>query len=414
MRVLHINYRDLGGGAANAANLIHQSLREAGVDSKMLVIDKHSQDPGVISAWTGLGKAYWWVRKKLSKVTELVQRDPSGAFCSSNFLAPSLLKQIKLQSPDIIHLHWIGSDTMDLKDLAQLNCPIVWTLHDMWPFCGTEHCALPWKGERWSSGYAPENRNAPATGIDLNQYTWNQKVKHWSQLGIHCVATSAWMRDCANRSQLTHLGAFRGAEKIHCGIDTNHFYSVDQAECREQLSLPQEGTILSFGAQNVDIETKGFRYLIQALERLDGSKPITILTFGSGKIPPLKNTQHIHFGSINDPAKLRLIYSASDLFLMPSLIESFGLVAAEAMACGTPVVCFDTTGLKDVVGHQSEGYRAKLFDADDFAAGIQWCLADADRLWQMKQAAQDKVHAHFTVEQLRNSYLKLYAKVLTQ
>ena len=77
-------------------------------------------------------------------------------------------------------------------------------------------------------------------------------------------------------------------------------------------------------------------------------------------------------GFLHDTISLRLAYSASDVFVAPSLMDAFGKTLAESMSCGTPAVCFDATGPKDIVDHKLNGYKAFPFDTSDLTAGINW------------------------------------------
>lgn len=410
MKVVHVNYRDLGGGAAVAASQIHKGLCSQGIDSKMLVIHKYGDDPNTHTIKDGLPKARWWIGKKLSKIAEHLQHDTTGAFHSANYFGSNLLQQIKELEPDIVHLHWIGCESLSIKQVAEINQPIVWTMHDMWPFCGAENLALPWRGERYINGYSRYNRNASSRGPDINRATWARKARYWKGKGFHAVAHSKWMQACVDQSKLAQIGAFHPSELIYLGIDQTLFYPDSKATNRKRLGLKADERVLLFGAHMTQIPTKGFTYLAEALSKITPKQPTTLLNFGQGTLPRLPNFRSISLGEVKDPELLRQAYSSSDLFLMPSMIESFGLVAAESMACGTPVVCFDTTGLRDVVGHRTEGYRAKQFDSDDFARGIDWCLESSERLQSLGMNGLAKVKNNFSLSQMCTNYRRVYEK----
>ena len=99
--------------------------------------------------------------------------------------------------------------------------------------------------------------------------------------------------------------------------------------------------------------------------------------------------------------------------LVPSVYEVFGQTASEAMACGTPVVAFATSGLKDIVDHQQNGYLAQAFDIEDLARGIQWILEDIDRYHQLCDRARKKVETEFNQIIQSQRYLSLFNKILT-
>ena len=99
-----------------------------------------------------------------------------------------------------------------------------------------------------------------------------------------------------------------------------------------------------------------------------------LVTFGGGGFTAPTAYQHRHLGTLTDLQHIAKLYSAADIMLVPSRLEAFGQTASEALACGTPVACFDTSGLRDIVLHKKDGYRAIAFDINDFVAGVLWCL----------------------------------------
>jgi glycosyltransferase involved in cell wall biosynthesis len=97
--------------------------------------------------------------------------------------------------------------------------------------------------------------------------------------------------------------------------------------------------------------------------------------------------------------------------VVPSRYEAFGQTASEALACGTPVVAFDVTGLKDIVDRQQNGYLAQPYDSEDLARGIAWVLEDAQRHEKLCRNAREKVEAKFTLAVQAREYQKLYQQI---
>ena len=122
---------------------------------------------------------------------------------------------------------------------------------------------------------------------------------------------------------------------------------------------------------------------------------------------------HAHLGFLSDTLSLRLLYAAADVFVAPSLMDAFGKTLAEAMACGTPVVCFDATGPKDIVEHRVTGYKATPFDPADLAAGIQWVL-DLPREWHdaLRRDARERAVKRFDSRVIAGQYKALYEEML--
>jgi glycosyltransferase involved in cell wall biosynthesis len=110
---------------------------------------------------------------------------------------------------------------------------------------------------------------------------------------------------------------------------------------------------------------------------------------------------------------MRLAYSAADVFAAPSTMEAFGKTLAEAQACGTPVVCFDATGPKDIVEHQVTGYKAQAFHAADLAKGIEWVLDQPmGRYELMRERSRERAVEHFDSHVIAGQYRQLYDEML--
>ena len=130
MKILHITNYDRLGGAGIAAFRLHQALRKAGIDSRMLVRKKLSDDPYVEEVWGLLIRVRGWLGAKIT-------RELGMEGCSLNILPTKLHKVLNASDADVIHLHWITNEIISIKEIAKINQPLVWTLHDMWPLLGT-------------------------------------------------------------------------------------------------------------------------------------------------------------------------------------------------------------------------------------------------------------------------------------
>lgn len=118
------------------------------------------------------------------------------------------------------------------------------------------------------------------------------------------------------------------------------------------------------------------------------------------------------FGYIADNERLRTLYCAADVLVFPSIQEAFGKVAAEALACGTPVVAFDATGPRDIVRHKQTGYAARPFDPADLASGVRWLLADRDRLLRIGNQAAADARERFSPATAAGRYRELYREII--
>ena len=406
MRVLHVNLSDLSGGAAIAAWRLHQGLLDLDVDSNILAYRIIQQDdPRVHRLVSGRRRQIYRVQLKLEQWLSKLQKDPMVFHCSPNFWTSPLVERINSLNPDLVHLHWVAADILPLNALREIKQPIVWTHHDMWPFCGAEHYSYD---ERWETGYSKNSRSAEASGLDLNRFVWRRKLHAWRDVPVTHVGPSRWMSECAEQSKLWKGSEGSRFEVIPNGLNTQVFRPYDQRQAREELGLSADAKLLLFGAHSVSSSIKGGDLLCDVLNLLkeDSGDDCQLVTFGAGAFNPPAEYQHRHLGSISDLEYLAKLYSAADVMLIPSRLEAFGQTASEALSCGTPVVCFDTSGLRDIVLHQNNGYRAECYDCSDFVEGVRWCLAEFQSGLDSEQ--WEATHARFSTENVAQKYYELY------
>ena len=187
---------------------------------------------------------------------------------------------------------------------------------------------------------------------------------------MHLVGTSRWIAAEAKRSSL--LRRFPSTI-IPNGLDTADFSPRDKAVAREKLGVPPDAKVVLFVAESSAIKRKGFDYLSAALEKMKARSDLFLLSVGSGK-PNVPDLPQLHLGRISDDRKLSEIYSAADVFVIPSLQESFGQTVTESLACGTPVVGFNTGGIPDMVRPGITGYLAPV----EMPTNLHW---QSPRYW---------------------------------
>jgi glycosyltransferase involved in cell wall biosynthesis len=315
-------------------------------------------------------------------------------------------------APDIVHLHWVAN-MMRLETLRRFKTPIVWTLHDSWPFTGG--CYVPVDCTRYldSCGSCPVLGSRKVN--DLSRLVWRRKQRAWQELNLTLIAPSNWIGECARASSL-----FRNAriKVIPNAIDTGRFKPADKVTAREILSLPQDKKLILFGAKAATKDpNKGFHLLKGALQELAGQieKGSTeLIVFGSseeGQVADFAFKTH-YLGWFNDEVSLALLYAAADVFVFPSIQESLGYTAMEAMACGIPCVAFRQGGVPDLIDHLENGYLAEAFEPTDLARGIAWVLENEQRRRNLSMAGRSKVEREFALEKVGKRHLALYQEIL--
>ncbi len=411
VKAIHLNHSDIIGGAARAAYRIHHALRSSGIDSFMRVNAATAGDWTVDGPPSKAAKLLAKVRPLVSGLLTKTLKTGNPIIHSPSVLTSRLSKVLNASDADVVHLHWVQGEMLSIADIGRIQKPLVWTLHDMWAFCGAEHYT---EDTRWRDGYTATNRPAHEAGFDLNRWTFARKHKQW-QRPMHIVTPSRWLADIALQSVLMRDWPIT---VIPNTLDTDAWQPINKPTARALLGLPLDVPLLLFGAMGGARDPrKGFHLLQAALGHLRGQLPgLELVIFGqlAPKVIPDMGFKVHYTGHLHDDISLRLIYSASDAIVVPSRQEAFGQTASEAHACGIPVVAFNATGLLDVVAHQQTGYLAKAFDASDLAAGIQWVLADAARLATLGAAARARAVALWSSEVVAQQYQTVYRAALAQ
>ena len=157
---------------------------------------------------------------------------------------------------DIVNLHWIGNNLIPIKKISKIRKPIVWTLHDMWAYTGSEHYS---QNERFVTGYNKTNRPEDLKGLDVEKYCWNLKRKYYPQK-MTIVPTSKWQLENLKKSYLLKNHQI---QKIPLPIDFNFWKRFDKKLSRKLLNLPQDKKIILIGSENLSHKRKGSNYLNQ-------------------------------------------------------------------------------------------------------------------------------------------------------
>ncbi|GAB4233141.1 MAG: glycosyltransferase family 4 protein [Stanieria sp.] len=411
MKTLHLLTYE-GTGAGRAAFRLHLGLLKERINSLMLLLQKSSQHDSIIE----LGKTTILFKKIQEK---LLGRTLSQTLAHNNTFSinttPSLiLNQVRSLNPSIINLHWVGWEFLRIEDFKNFKVPLVWTLQDIWPFTGGCHYSGDCDRYTKSCGACPQLKGDRES--DLSRWVWQRKAKAWQNLNLTIVAPSQWMAECAKSSSL-----FQNlrVEVIPFCLDTDQFQPIPRSQARQLLNLPLDKQLVLFGALSAtEDKRKGFQLLIPALQSLSQSgwkEKIELVVFGSSQPEkPIELGFKTHYlGSLNDEL-LKRAYSAADIMIVPSLQESFGQTASEALACGTPVAAFNATGLKDIIDHQQSGYLAKPYEIEDLARGIAWVLENEPRHQQLCLNARDKAVKEFSLARQARQYLSIYTELLNQ
>ncbi|MCY3799889.1 MAG: glycosyltransferase [Chloroflexi bacterium] len=405
MKVLHVSISDGGGGAALGAYRLHRGLRGSGVQSEMLVLRKVTEDPSVHRLSSRL-KRWGRARRRLAEGRHQRRlgdnpRAPGSGHWSLNLFNYPIASAINSFGSDVVHLHWVGDNFAPIGQLEKIRAPIVWTLRDMWAFSGGCHYAGDCFNYQAACGNCPQLVNRAED--DLSAKTHAAKRRAWAKLPLTVAPISEWLAECARNSSV--LGEKR-IEVIGNPIDPTVFKPLNRRTARQAFNLPLGKQLILFGAiGGTSDRRKGFRYLAEALGKLNNADSVELVVFGSARKEALDVDRPAHqLGRLHDEVSLSMLYSACDVYVLPTTQEALGKTLMEALACGTPCVTFEGTGPKDLVAHQVDGYLARMKDSADLAAGIKWTLA---RGWS-REELQRRIVQRYGVKQISERYIHLY------
>lgn len=404
MNVLHVNSVDLQGRRFNGYDLL-DGLRYRGIAAKQAVLTKQTTDSRVVEL-----AATPEERALHARVATAEERHSMN-----NMLFPwgrKLEQMDEFLEADLVHYHLIHNQVVSLLDLPRLFSlkPSVWTLHDPWAVTG--HCIHPLECTGWLKGCepCPHLDRRFAMRADRAGAMWRIKQRVYAECDVDIVVASEFMRDIVSRSPLT-------AELPHLhvlpfGVDMTAFQSADRTLSRDLLGVPQNDFVLLFRAAPDEI--KGMRHLERALQVRTPDRPITLLTVDkTGLLEDLRPAYNvIDLGWLEDQATYAHAFAASDVFVMPSQAESFGLMALEAMAACLPVISLEGTALPSLTAAPECGIAVPKNDAVALRDAIDSLAADpaeSCRRGALGRAIAVTTYAH---DRYLDSLARLYEQVL--
>ena len=417
MKVLIINTNENYGGAARAAWRIMRGVQQMGVEVQMFVKNRGSHAADVRAIYdfiptNSFFKIYHWFAQKVENKIQYFRWRPykhtkQVAFMS-DLRSTDCHGALQKLDYDIVHLHWINQRFLDIKELKKVHKPIVWTLHDSWPFCGI--CHLPMDCKQYESHCSACPMLGSSEERDLAYKVFEQKLAVYKDLDLHIVTPSNWLAECAKRSAL--LGQFPITVIPNC-IDTEVYQPMNKREIAAILGLKPDKKYLLFGAmQATKDRNKGFDLLIEALQQIKNIDA-ELIVYGTDEDLSKYNIQiPVHsVGYLRGDKQMAMLYNSADVMIVPSRSENLSNTIMESMSCGTPVVAFNIGGNSDMIEHMQNGYLAKEKDSDDLARGIQWCLSNNVNN-QLGKLARGKVLANFSPEIVCQKYKELYQSKL--
>jgi len=395
----------LNGGGHIAARRLHEALRRDGVDSQFYHGSGDAGDPSYHALFEN--RSFFWRNRAALAVSWRSRHDAPGGY----ILRPTWIRNTPLSAignkPKVVQLHDVAR-WLDLPSFfASLpaGMPVVWYLHTLLPVTGG--CIYPGlcEGFMRQCGDCPQIKNSGPR--DETRKFFNILKGCYKKINLHLVGNSTWTTEQARRSNLAQHA--KSICTIPLGLNVDQFKPVNKAAAREALGIAPDRFVVGFACSSFTEKRKGAHLLIEALKGIS-DKNTLLAVFGSGLWP--KNATPVEtlaLGSLNSPRLQSLYYSALDVLAMPTQIETFGLVALEAMACATPVVAYPAGGLADlVITGQTGLVEPETGSVPGLIRMLDWMQSHPAERLVMGQSSRQRVVEEFSDSLMARRFTDLY------
>jgi glycosyltransferase involved in cell wall biosynthesis len=410
IKTLHLT-SELYGGAGISALRLHSQLLQAfyssfiiyGAGDSPLANSKKFTPSGASICRYGdrfLDQKAWSLRKNNSSLFTRTKR----------FIKNGLPNAVR--EYDVIHLHWIAKwlDWPSLFDAIPREVPIVLTLHDSSFFAGGCHQTDGCVKYESQCSHCPMLKNDV---FDLAAQGFRIRKKCFEGRKIYPVPNSQWMAAHASKAAL--FKPFPLEQPIFPGIDTEAFEPLDRSTCRQILGIPEDKFVVCAGSADLSDGNKGMRLLLEALTLLSAGirEKLLLLTYGAGALPnEIEGVPVSQMGFVANERLLSTVYSAANIYVTPSQMETFGMTAAEAGACGLPVICFATGGLPEIVQDGETGWLVDLkASSRGLANAVEEAFESPEKCREMGRKGRDRVVGNFEIRQSTQQYIALYERI---
>jgi glycosyltransferase involved in cell wall biosynthesis len=417
--IITVNTADRGGGAERRAWVLFKGFQQRGVSSWLVVGQKQSNDDRVVPFYQSSHIDYRWYDGPFFRLKERFHKWLARSMGWEDFFFPfsKYLLSIVGQRPDLVHCQNLHGGYFDLRVLAAISrqVPVFLTLHDCWAYTG--HCAHSFDCERWRTGCGscPYLSIPPALHRDGTRWNWRRKQRIYARSQLHVAAASEWLLQRARQSILAP--AILSSRVIVPGVDLKVFRPAQQHEARRTLGIPLDVAMVVFVANEGRRNPfKDYATMQAAVSRLSaGADTQDVHWYCIGEAGPDERHGRVlirHVPYQPTPDKLALYYQAADVYLHAARAEVFGLVIAEAMACGTPVVATRVGGIPEVFVDQEHGLLVPPGDPAAMAQAVARLLREPALRRRLGEQAAAHAHRHYDQEVMIDTYLDWFSECL--
>ena len=324
-----------------------------------------------------------------------------------------LIQRIEQIKPDIIHLHNIHGYYLNypvlFEYLSPSNIPVVWTLHDCWPFTG--HCAyFSYLGcEKWKlqCKHCPNLKEYPTSfGLDNSNTNYLLRKKYFTSISnLTLVPVSDWLENLVHQSFLKKCYS----QRIYNGVDTAIFHPMPTSNSiLNKYSIPNSNFVL--GVANVWEKRKGLQDFIQLRKFLPAFYSIVLVGLNSRQITELPNGI-IGIQRTENIEQLRDLYASALAFVNPTWEDNFPTTNLESLACGTPVITYRTGGSPEAISPETS-FVVEQGDIQGMVNAIEKICQEGKENYS--KACRDRAVRYFNKEERFQEYIDLYNQILSK
>lgn len=406
LKVGYLSYSDQQGGAARGAMRLHQGMRSIGIDSTLIVRRKSSDDPSVVQYQVKTNKRVERLNNHLVSEVYPAFREQTDTYQSFNLRHTGVDEYINQQDFDILIIHWIGADTISIKELSKIKTPIIWRMADEWALMGSLHYT--------QSDPIPKIKNEKPS-VNANQFVLNRKKRFWRKLVPTFVSGSSWLASQVGKS---NMFAKCNSYVIPSSLDTDKFRPIALTpQDFKFLRFDAAKNYILFGCMNATTDSrKGFDLLMEAIAKIpkNAIENLELMVFGNNEdYTPKLSIPVTYFGKVTDDELLVKLYSLASVTVVSSRTDNLPFTALESLACATPVVGFNIGGLPDIVDADLLGQLCCPFNCSELADAIlKFCKMNHSERQLSRRACREKAVNTYSINSQVQSYLSLIKQVL--
>jgi glycosyltransferase involved in cell wall biosynthesis len=382
-----VNTSDAGGGAERVSMELLDGFESLGTEAWLAVAQKRTDHPRVVSFYTSPHVDYTPdhpIRRARLKARRYI--DARLGLEDFNHPYTRHVTALTGSRPDVLLCNNLHGGYFDLRQLPALSAriPIVLRLADGW--CFTGHCAVPGSCDRWRTGCGrcPDLAAPPSVARDATRINWQRKRWIFARSRVVVTAPSQWGVDRARASLLAP--AIESARVIPNGVDLETFAPGGESARPPEPDTPRLVFAANGGAAN---PYKDFATMRSAIQRLDG--PLELVSLGGERrTEDLGRGIRIRHEPRLAREDLAALHRSAVAYVHASSEESFSLAAAEALACGTPVVAASEGGISEVVEDGITGFVHGPGDVEGMASSLRRLLTDGALRQGMAAAAVER------------------------